>query len=171
MSQETKTEKPVETKPKEPEPIGVNLPISPMRDFAPLRHIHSGIDTPKIKSSDLQPGQILPAYYIDIRNNAYFTEYDNGNSGAAKTIDWTKSQKQKITMTGNCTFTFTAPIGSCNLILRLEQDGVGGRTAAWPSDCRWSGGSALSSTGSVDMAAFYWSGENYFGQISLKFVP
>lgn len=43
--------------------------------------------------------------------------YDNGNSGASKTIDWTVGNKQMITTTGNCELTFTAPPSPCCLQL------------------------------------------------------
>jgi len=66
-------------------------------------------------------------------------EYDNGNSGAADTIDWTKGNKQKSTLTDDVTYTFTAPSGACNLILHIVQDGTGGRDATWPASVTWLG--------------------------------
>ena len=104
---------------------------------------------------------------------AYFTETDNGNSSTADTIDWTLSNKQKSTLTGNCTFTFTAPPGPCNLILKLAQDGTGSRTVIWPAAVHWSGGTAPTLTTTVskiDMISFYWDGTTYFGQSALNFT-
>lgn len=106
-------------------------------------------------------------------NNAYFSEVDNGNSGTSKTIDWaTKSNKQKITLTGNCTFTFTAPNGPCSILLVLIQDGTGSRTVTWPAAVKWPGGTAPTlSTGAaaVDIIAFYYNGTNYYGSSSVNF--
>lgn len=104
---------------------------------------------------------------------AYFTETDNGNSSTADTIDWTLSNKQKSTLTGNCTFTFTAPPGPCSLILKLVQDGTGSRTVTWPATVHWSGGTAptLTTTASkVDIITFYWDGTTYFGNSTLNFT-
>lgn len=104
---------------------------------------------------------------------AYFTETDNGNSGTADTIDWTLSNKQKSTLTGNCTFTFTAPAGPCSLILKLVQDGTGSRTVTWPAAVHWSGGTAPTLTttlNKVDIISFYYDGTTYFGNSSLNFT-
>jgi hypothetical protein len=106
----------------------------------------------------------------------YFdAEVDNGNSGTEKTIDWTAGNKQKITLTDNCTFTFTAPSGVCNLILKVVQDGTGSRTITWPATVKWPEATAptLTTTAAgIDIVAFYWDGANYFGQASLAFgVP
>lgn len=60
-----------------------------------------------------------------------FTIYDAGNSGAAKTIDWANGQKQKVTMTDNCTFSFTNMVAGATYTLYLIQDGTGGRTHTW----------------------------------------
>lgn len=106
-------------------------------------------------------------------NTAYFTETDNGNSSTADTIDWGTSNKQKSTLTGNCTFTFTAPPGPCNLVLKLVQDGTGSRTVTWPAAVHWSGASAptLTTTASrVDIIVFYYDGATYFGSSVLNFV-
>lgn len=104
---------------------------------------------------------------------AYFTETDNGNSGASDTIDWTLSNKQKSTLTANCTFTFTAPPGPCSLVLKLVQDATGSRTVTWPAAVHWSGGTAptLTTTASrVDIICFYYDGSTYFGTSSLNYV-
>lgn len=106
-------------------------------------------------------------------NTAYFTETDNGNSSTADTIDWTLSNKQKSTLTGNCTFTFTAPGGPCNLILKLVQDATGSRLVTWPATVHWSGGVAptLTTTAArVDIISLYYDGTTYFGTSSLNYV-
>lgn len=105
--------------------------------------------------------------------NVYFTETDNGNSSTADTIDWTKSNHQKSTLTGNCTYTFTAPNGPSHLTLKVIQDGTGSRTVTWPSAVHWSGGTAptLTTTASkVDVITFYYDGSTYFGAYSLNYT-
>ena len=67
------------------------------------------------------------------------------NSSTAYTADLTTGNVFKITMTGNCTFTFSNPpasgtAGSFTLI--LIQDGTGSRTATWPAAVKWASATA-----------------------------
>jgi hypothetical protein len=106
-------------------------------------------------------------------NTAYFTETDNGNSGAADTIDWTLSNKQKSTLTGSVTYTFTAPGGPCSLILKVLT-GAGSFTATWPGTVKWSAGSApviTATAGRMDLICFYYDGTDYFGTFSQNYTP
>lgn len=103
---------------------------------------------------------------------ATFLEIDNGSSGTSKTIDWGSGNKQKILMTDNCTFTFTAPNSPGNFLIKLTQDGGGGNTATWPGTVTWPGGTppTLSTGGGdVDIVSFYYDGTNYHGQFALDF--
>lgn len=120
-----------------------------------------------------------PSYKLDVSGTGHFTktvsfdEFDNGNSGTADTIDWTQGNKQKSTLTGNCTFTFTAPGGPASLILKLVQDATGSRTVTWPAAVHWSGGTAptLTTTANkVDIITFYYDGTTYFGNSTLNFT-
>ena len=109
---------------------------------------------------------------IDLGQLIYFTEQDNGNSGTADTIDWTTGNKQKSTLTDNCTFTFTAPTGPCNILLRLVQDATGSRTVTWPATVKWPGGTAPTLTttaNAIDIVTFYYDGTNYNGVANLDF--
>lgn len=82
------------------------------------------------------------------------------NSSTAYTVDLTQGNVFNITLTGNCSFTFSNPpasgtAGSFTLI--LTQDGTGSRTATWPAAVSWSGGSAPTlntSAGSVNILTF-----------------
>lgn len=111
---------------------------------------------------------------LKVTEHAYFgSEVDNGNSGAADTIDWGAGNKQKSTLTGNCTFTFTAPDGPCNLVLKLVQDGTGSRTVTWPASVKWPAGTAPTLTtdaAAVDIITFYFDGTSYFGAALLGFA-
>lgn len=98
--------------------------------------------------------------------------YSNGNSGTSKTINWNNGQKQKITMTGNCTFTFTNPLGPCNLVLEVLQDVTGGRTIVWATSVRWSGGAIPNLTNTAnrtDLVSFFFDGTYYLGSIIKNF--
>jgi len=73
----------------------------------------------------------------------FYAEYNNGNSGASKTITLANGQKQKITLTANTTLTidFTGcTVGDYQI--RLIQDATGSRTLAAVSglsSSRWLG--------------------------------
>jgi len=99
-----------------------------------------------------------------------------GNSGTALTINWNNGSAQKVTMTGNCTFTFTALealMADNNLTLYLTQDGTGSRTATWPASVKWTGAAAPTLTttaGATDIVTFKWDGTNYWGILSPNFA-
>lgn len=110
--------------------------------------------------------------YLQADTQAYFdVEVDNGNSGASDTIDWTAGNKQKSTLTEKpCTFTFTAPSGPCNLILKLVQGSGGSKTVTWPGTVLWSGDVAptlSTSEGAVDIIAMYYDGTSYYAVTTL----
>lgn len=104
---------------------------------------------------------------------AYFTETDNGNSSTADTIDWGVSNKQRSTLTGNCTLTFTAPAGPASLVYKVLT-GAGSFTVTWPATVHWAGGVAptITTTASkIDIITFYWDGTTYFGNFSQNYTP
>jgi hypothetical protein len=108
-----------------------------------------------------------------VKTVSFNGEVDNGNSSTADTIDWTAGQKQKSTLTGVCTYTFTAPSGPCNLLLKLVQGGSGSYTVTWPASVKWPGGTAptlSTAVGAVDIVTFYYDGTNYHGVASLAFA-
>lgn len=124
------------------------------------------LDTTKV--ADLDTAQTLENKTLDgIVEATFASEVDNGNSSTADTIDWTAGNKQKSTVTDDCTYTFTAPSGPANLILKLVNGGA--HTITWPT-ILWAGGSEPGWTSSgTDIVAFYFDGTNYYGQASLGF--
>lgn len=141
--------------------------------------IGAGSEGMRLTSTGLGLGNTSPSYTLDVTGTGRFTktvsftEIDNGNSSTADTIDWTQGNKQKSTLTGNCTFTFTAPGGPASLILKLVQDATGSRTVTWPAAVHWSGGTAptLTTTANkVDIITFYYDGTTYFGNSTLNFT-
>lgn len=100
---------------------------------------------------------------------ALATTVDDGNSSTADTIDFSAGNVHKSTLTGNCTYTFTAPAAGSVVILKVVQDATGSRTATWPAAVHWSGGTAptLTTTANkVDIFTFYYDGTTYFGVTS-----
>lgn len=102
---------------------------------------------------------------------SFDAEFDNGNSSTADTIDWGVGNKQKSTLTGDVTYTFTDPAGACNLVFRTVQDGTGGRSITWDGDVDWAAGVApASSSGAadVDVYNFYYDGATYHGVLVVR---
>jgi hypothetical protein len=104
----------------------------------------------------------------------YWTEFSNGNSGAAKTVDWTANGGiQSVTINGNCTFTFTAPPGPSRLQLRMVHDATANTyTLTWPAAVKWPGGVAGANTNTnaaVDLLVCYYDGTNYNCTLTVAF--
>lgn len=120
------------------------------------------------------PSAVLNAtgyFAIDSSEQLYWRrvqEYDAGNSGAAKTIDWLANGiTQKVTMTADCTFTFTAPLAGEILVLKQVQDGTGTWTPTWPASVEWGadGEPSWSETADeVNIAVFFYDGTTYWGK-------
>jgi hypothetical protein len=112
----------------------------------------------------------IPNTNQPVKTVTFQSEYNNGNSGATPTITWGNGQKQRITMTAAATFSFVAPSGPSNLLLKVIQDATGW-TVTWPGTVLWPGGTAptLSGANATDIVAFYYDGTNYFGVASLDF--
>lgn len=103
----------------------------------------------------------------EVKSILFNSEIDDGNSGAADTIDWSAGPLHKSTLTGNVTYTFAAPSGIGKLQIKLVQDGTGGKTVTWPS-VTWvnSGGTAptiRSAAGAITFVNFYYDGTTYYG--------
>jgi Concanavalin A-like lectin/glucanases superfamily len=100
----------------------------------------------------------------------------SANSSTAYTIDLESGNVFEITLTGNCTFTFSNPpatgkAGAFTLI--LKQDGTGSRTATWPAAVKWAGGTAptLTTTANkVDILTFITrnAGTDWYGFVGGK---
>lgn len=110
---------------------------------------------------------------ITIISGATFgSEINNGNSGAGtKNLDLSAGNKQKITATGSATFTFTAPTGPCNIIIRVIGNGTG-YTLTWPS-MHWIGTALTTTTGTGGqwyVVALYFDGTTYTAQASPETV-
>jgi hypothetical protein len=108
--------------------------------------------------------------------NGYVFSAGEHNAAACtttKTISWADQSAQKVDMEGNCTFTLTNPVAGGSYVLKLVQDGTGGRTYTWPSNVKWSGGTAPTASGAnkLDLVNLYYDGTNYYGGYSLNYTP
>ena len=102
------------------------------------------------------------------------TAVANATSGATDTIDLEDGNVHNVTLTANCTFTFSNPPASGtsgSFTLFLNQDGTGSRTATWPGSVKWAGGTAptLTTTASrTDILVFTTidAGTIWYGAVS-----
>ena len=85
----------------------------------------------------------------------------NGTSGSAATISLADGNFHKVTMTANCTFTFSNVTATANtaasFTLFLVQDGTGSRIATWPGTVDWAAATAPTLTttaAAVDVLTF-----------------
>lgn len=99
-------------------------------------------------------------------------EFDNGNSGATKTIDWSKGDRQLVTMSASCTFSFSNPVKGQTLTLRVVENGTGGYTITLPT-LKWPAGTVGSPTttaNAINLYIFYYDGTNYLAQLAAGFA-
>lgn len=99
---------------------------------------------------------------------------DEGNSGASKTINWNGGNEHKVTLTANCTLTFSNPLAGGRYVLLVFQDAAGGWAVTWPGSIVWPGGGvpAVSNTAlKMDIFTFiYDSGTStYYGAYSQNY--
>lgn len=114
--------------------------------------------------------------YPTFTKAGFLTEYDNGNSGASKTIDWNNGQNQKITLTADCTLTFTAlsdiNANTFRTQLKVIQDGTGGWNLFFPVGTVFCNGAFDFSTGTASqtcLVGIYYDGTKYYVIPSLYF--
>jgi hypothetical protein len=80
----------------------------------------------------IEPTKIGPA--VSIQGKQVGTPiFDAGNSGTTKAINFNDGDQQKVTLTGNVTFSFSNVVAGRTYLLYLVQDGVGGRTCTFPT--------------------------------------
>ena len=77
---------------------------------------------------------------------------------------------QKVTLTGNVTFTFTAPTYPGYYELETIQDGTGSRTIVWPGTVKGPSGvlpAPTAAANSRDIIRFRWDGTKYDSAIAI----
>ena len=107
---------------------------------------------------------------VDVKTKAlfekqvYFAEVDDTAAGAAVTLDWTAGLKHKFTLSENVTFTFTAPTGPTNLVLRVVQ-ASSAKSITWPATVKWVYTPTYTTTSKTYVFTFYYDGTNYLGSM------
>lgn len=144
--------------------------VSDAGDLLHLQHLEDGdwVDQGVFTGG---AGRSLQLWALEVQEAAAFdAEADNGESSDACEIDWTAGNKQMVEVTDDCAFTFAAPPGPANLVLKLVWGGVYAPT--WPETLLWAGGAEPAWTateGAVDVLCLYYDGTNYYGAASLDF--
>ena len=108
---------------------------------------------------------------LDAGSNSIGCTSVSSGRATANTIDWRDGNKQGYLADGDATLTFTAPTKPGNFMLRILQDGTGGRTITLPT-ILWPGGNAptLTTTAhSTDIISLFYDGAEWFGVASLDF--
>ena len=89
------------------------------------------------------------------------------NTTSAYTINLSSGTLFDLTLTANCTYTFpSSPVAGLQFILMQKQDATGSRTATWPSNVRWAGGTAPTPTTTAsrtDVFTFIYEGAYWLG--------
>lgn len=98
---------------------------------------------------------------------------DDGNSGTSKTITWSSGSAHYLTLTGNCTLTFSSPTDGGRYIL-LVNSGAGSFYLTWPANVKWGPAGQPPNTiiaSKVDMftMAYVASTNNYYMSYSLNY--
>ena len=120
-----------------------------------------------IDSGNIVAARVTSSGTFSTKTIKYETYVDNGNAGAAKTIDWAISNIQKVTLTsGTCALTFNAPGGPTKLLLGVLQGATPSGLVTWPATTKWPQGISpvLTTTISgVDFVSFFYDNTNYYG--------
>lgn len=101
------------------------------------------------------------------------SEYDNGNSGSSKTIDWSNGISQSITLNANTTLDFLNPASGKVYYLHLNSDYSASRNVSFPASVLFQNGSVTYlGNGFNTILSLYYDGTNYIAhKISTFFKP
>ena len=106
---------------------------------------------------------------------SYSETVTTGSSSTTYAVDLSTANIFSISMTGNCTFTFSNPPASgtsCSFMLILKQDATGSRTATWPATVKFPNASTPTLTTTANKTDIFNfitvdGGTVYFGALSL----
>lgn len=89
---------------------------------------------------------------------------------AALAVDWTAGHRQAKDIAANSTFTFTAPSGPSNLLIKVKNTSASARTLGWPAAVKWSSSPPAHPASSTALYMFYYDGASYFGSYVQGYV-
>lgn len=100
----------------------------------------------------------------------YSPTYDNGNSGAAKTIDWNNGNQQFLTLNAGCTLTFSNPANDGRYVFLINSAGF---TVTWPGTVEWGTIGVPSFSSDYGLFTFWYFSAlgKYIASYSLGYTP
>lgn len=122
-------------------------------------------------NSTTYPDQIVLTKTGNISASGHYdfsSEYNIGNSGTTKTIDFDNGGRQKMTMSGNCVVTLTPPDRPSTMILKVVQ-GASAYTINFATSSNavyFASGVAPTLTttaGAIDLVSLYFDGTAFWG--------
>lgn len=81
----------------------------------------------------------------------------------ALNIDWTAGHRQAKDISASTTFTFTAPAGPANLLIKIKNTSASPRTLTWPAGVKWNTTLPPHGAISTGLYMFYYDGTTYWG--------
>ena len=135
-----------------------------------------------IKSADvnanftgLANGSLMTSPTIsDISLTTNFTAsglIDNGNSGAAITINWLTADRQKVTISAATTLSYSNAVAGQTLTLLLVENGTGNFAITLPTT-KWvysAAGTFTTTPNAINILTIFYDGTNYLTALSPNF--
>lgn len=81
----------------------------------------------------------------------------------ALAVDWTASDRQAKSVSANSTFTFTAPAGPANLMIKVANTSASARTMSWPAAVKWPTTPPAQAGLTTTIYLFWYDGTTYWG--------
>ena len=135
----------------------------------------TGLGLGTMSTQDASAVAVTGGTVTNVTLQRYRETVTTGSSSTTYAVDLSTANIFSISMTGNCTFTFTNPPVSgvsFSFMLILKQDGTGSRTATWPASVKYPNGSTPTLTTTANKTDIFNfitvdGGTVYFGALSL----
>lgn len=95
---------------------------------------------------------------------------NNGNSGAAKNIDWSTGNYQYVTLDNNCVFTFLNPVANTLYWFRMKQGGAGGFNNTVPANVIPTPVTPGVAAGHSNLITMFYDGTDYLVMTNLDYL-
>jgi flagellar basal body rod protein FlgG len=109
----------------------INVDIAESGNFFQIRTKDGGTTTTRVQWEDTGKRRDKAASYADIKNNG---------DAVTITFDLDVANVHQVTLVANRTFALSNPSSGQRFMVRVLQDGTGGRSGIWFSTIKWAGG-------------------------------
>ena len=119
-------------------------------------------------------GTVSPDATLDVNGNTLFQKtagYTQHNT-TTSTVDWTQSNKVRLTVSGPLTLVFTPPPHPTNLMLIIDHQSTSAVTFPGAPDVKWPGGilpTLTNTVGAIDIISLYYDGTTYYAYAATNF--